>query len=157
IGVYCDAHTSGMMHARFGFCFATPPGSQYPPILTEHRLVADTSVTIEGEGGPVEALSFVQRHGENVVLGFRFSGLCYSCVVTGFSDRALAALQGRDVWILDALRYRPHPSHFSVEEALGWIERLRPRRAILTNMHTDIDFETLRKALPAGVEPAYDG
>ncbi len=66
-------------------------------------------------------------------------------------------MQGLDVWILDALRYRPHPSHFSVDEALAWIERVRPRRAVLTNLHFDLDYETLRRALPAHVEPAYDG
>ena len=69
----------------------------------------------------------------------------------------LATLQGLDVWILDALRYRPHPSHFSLDDALAWIERVRPRRAVLTNLHYDLDYETLRRALPAHVEPAYDG
>lgn len=62
-----------------------------------------------------------------------------------------------DVWILDALRFRPHPSHFSVDDALAWIARLKPRRAILTNLHTDLDYEDLRRRLPPGVEPAYDG
>jgi phosphoribosyl 1,2-cyclic phosphate phosphodiesterase len=66
-------------------------------------------------------------------------------------------LQGLDVWIVDALRYRPHPSHFCVDDALEWIERLRPKRAILTNMHSDLDYETLRRKLPEHVEPAYDG
>jgi phosphoribosyl 1,2-cyclic phosphate phosphodiesterase len=58
---------------------------------------------------------------------------------------------------LDALRYRPHPSHFSVADALGWIERLKPQRAILTNLHTDLDYEKLRRELPPQVEPAFDG
>jgi phosphoribosyl 1,2-cyclic phosphate phosphodiesterase len=62
-----------------------------------------------------------------------------------------------DVWIIDALRYRPHPSHFSLDEALSWIETMRPRSAILTNLHTDLDYETLRTRLPAHVTPAYDG
>ena len=62
-----------------------------------------------------------------------------------------------DVWIVDALRDRPHPSHFSVTDALAWIERLRPRRAILTNLHADLDYEVLRKRLPPHVEPAFDG
>ena len=70
---------------------------------------------------------------------------------------SLPALAHLDVWIIDALRPRPHPSHFSVEEALEWIVRLRPRRAVLTNLHTDLDYETLRRALPPEVEPAYDG
>ena len=69
----------------------------------------------------------------------------------------MAALAGLDIWIVDALRYRPHPSHFSVEDALTWIERIKPRRAILTNLHSDLDYDALRARLPAHVEPAYDG
>jgi len=72
-------------------------------------------------------------------------------------DESLSALEDLDVWILDALRYKPHPSHFSLHEALAWIERVRPRRAILTNLHTDLDYETLRRSLPPSVEPAFDG
>ena len=77
--------------------------------------------------------------------------------MSGFPDSSLEALQGLDVWIIDALRPRPHPSHFTVEEALEWIARPGPRRAVLTNLHTDLDYETLRRALPPQVEPAYDG
>ncbi len=69
----------------------------------------------------------------------------------------MAALAGTDTWILDALRYRPHPSHLSVDEALAWIDRIKPRRAILTNLHTDLDYDVLRGQLPPHVEPAYDG
>jgi phosphoribosyl 1,2-cyclic phosphate phosphodiesterase len=77
--------------------------------------------------------------------------------VNGLPPESIAALEGLDVWILDALRYRPHPSHFTVDEALGWIARLKPKRAVLTNLHSDVDFEQLRARLPAHVEPAYDG
>ena len=70
---------------------------------------------------------------------------------------SLVALERLDIWIIDALRYTRHPSHFSLEEALDWIARMKPRRAILTNMHNDLDFETLRASLPEGVEPAFDG
>ena len=66
-------------------------------------------------------------------------------------------LEGLDVWIIDALRYRRHPSHLTVAEALGWIERLKPQRAILTNLHTDLDYATLKRELPAHVTPAFDG
>ena len=69
----------------------------------------------------------------------------------------MAALAGLEVWIVDALRYTPHPSHFSVDDALAWIERLKPRRAILTNLHSDLDYDELRARLPAHVEPAFDG
>jgi phosphoribosyl 1,2-cyclic phosphate phosphodiesterase len=71
--------------------------------------------------------------------------------------QSVEALSGLDLWIVDALRYTPHPSHFSVSDALGWIGRIRPKRAILTNMHTDLDYEVLRAKLPPHVEPAYDG
>ncbi len=72
-------------------------------------------------------------------------------------DQAFAALAGIQVWIVDALRYRPHPTHAHLDLTLEWIARLKPERAILTNMHVDLDYQTLRRELPAGVEPAYDG
>ena len=62
-----------------------------------------------------------------------------------------------DVWIVDALRWRPHPTHAHVERTLDWIARVRPGRAILTNLHIDLDFEDLCGKLPPGVEPAFDG
>ena len=77
--------------------------------------------------------------------------------LAGSPRRSRRWLAGLDLWIVDALRYTPHPSHFTVAEALDWIERLKPRRAILTNMHVDLDYATLRQQLPAGIEPAYDG
>jgi phosphoribosyl 1,2-cyclic phosphate phosphodiesterase len=157
VDVYLDAPTSAIMHSRFDYCFTTPAGGDYPPILEEHRIAANAPVTIEGEGGAITALPFVQQHGSGSTLGFRFGGLAYSCDVSGLSDDSTALLRDLDVWILDALRYRPHPSHFSLEESLAWIERVRPRRAILTNLHNDLDYETLRRALPDTVEAAFDG
>jgi phosphoribosyl 1,2-cyclic phosphate phosphodiesterase len=158
VDVYLDEQTSRVMNARFGYCFKSPPGSEYPPIVTEHRIMAGKPMTIDGEGGPIEALPILHQHGNNVTaLGFRIGGLAYSPDVNGFTPESLAALTGLDVWILDALRYRPHPSHFTVEEALGWIERVRPKRSVLTNLHSDVDYEILRRSLPDGVEPAYDG
>ena len=157
IDIYADAETSALLWSRFGYCFATPPGSEYPPFLAEHRIAAGKPVVIAGEGGEIRALPFQQEHGGGTTLGFRIGSLAYSCDVSGLPDESMAALAGLDVWILDALRYRSHPSHFSVDEALGWVDRVRPRRAILTNLHTDLDYATLRKALPQSVEPAYDG
>ena len=146
------------MNARFGYCFHTPEGSEYPPIVTEHRIAAGKPVTIEGEGGPIEALPILHQHGNNVTaLGFRIGGLAYSPDANGFRAESLAALSGLNVWILDALRYRPHPSHFTVDEAVGWIGRVRPNCSVLTNLHSDVDYETLRRVLPDGIEPAYDG
>jgi phosphoribosyl 1,2-cyclic phosphate phosphodiesterase len=157
IDIHLDAPTSTALHARFGYCFATPAGSEYPPILNEHRMAARKPVTVEGEGGPVTALPFEQAHGDTTSLGFRFGKLAYSCDVSGLPEASVAALAGLDLWIIDALRYRLHPSHFSLEESLAWIARVGPHRAILTNLHTDLDYESLRRTLPANVEPAFDG
>ncbi|MGA2894081.1 MAG: MBL fold metallo-hydrolase [Xanthobacteraceae bacterium] len=157
VDVYLDDATSAVMHARFGYCFETPPGSEYPPIVTEHRLVAGTPVTIQGEGGAITVLPFLQQHGDIASLGFRFGNLAYSCDLSAIPPQSMAALADLDVWIVDALRYRPHPSHLSLAEALEWIERLKPRRAILTNLHSDLDYEVLRGKLPVHVVPAFDG
>ena len=108
-------------------------------------------------GGTVEILPYRQVHGGIGTLGFRLGGLAYSCDVSDLEEPAQRAIEGCDVWIVDALRHEPHPSHFSVEETLSWIERLGVRRGLLTHMDYSLDYETLRRALPANVEPAYDG
>ena len=157
VDVYLDEQTEAMMQQRFSYCFKSPPGSDYPPIVTGHRLIAGALVAVEGEGGAIEALPYRQEHGDIPSLGFRFGNLAYSCDLSGMPAESIAALADLDVWIVDALRYRPHPSHFSLDDALTWIERLKPRRAILTNLHSDLDYEVLRGKLPAHVVPAFDG
>jgi len=157
VDVYLDEPTGRALHARFGYCFRSPPGSEYPPIVTEHRLAAGRPVTVEGEGGTVTALPFLQEHGSIASVGFRFGALAYSCDLSGLPAESIAALKGVDVWVVDALRYRPHPSHFSVDDALAWIGRIKPARAILTNLHSDLDYDALRARVPRHVEPAYDG
>ena len=157
VDVYLDDNTAAMMQTRFGYCFESPPGSNYPPIVMGHRLTAGTAVTVTGEGGPITVLPLLQDHGDISSLGFRFAGLAYSCDLNGIPPASFDALRGLDVWILDALRYRPHPSHFSVAEALDWIERIKPKRAVLTNLHADLDYDQLRGKLPVHVVPAFDG
>jgi phosphoribosyl 1,2-cyclic phosphate phosphodiesterase len=157
VDVYFEAQTGKVLRDRFGYCFESPPGSEYPPILRGHALEAFVPLIIAGEGGPITVLPFPQEHGDILSLGFRFGGLAYSCDLSGLHAESVKALAGLDVWIVDALRYRPHPSHFSLPDALSWIDRLKPKRAILTNLHSDLDYEALRKELPAHVEPAFDG
>jgi phosphoribosyl 1,2-cyclic phosphate phosphodiesterase len=157
IDVHADAATSATLHARFGYCFQAPPGSAYPPILNAHTIAPPAPVVVHGAGGGIEALPVVQQHGDITSLGFRVHNVAYSPDVSGLSDDAVAALAGLDLWIVDALRYRPHPSHFSVAQAIEWIERVKPKRAILTHLHVDLDYETLRRELPPHVVPAYDG
>ena len=157
IDLHMDAATSEVVRAHFDYIFATPPGSQYPPLLNEHRLAPGIMARIDGPGGPIEAMPFRLEHGEIDALGLRFGNLAYTPDLNGIPEESRHYLEGLDLWIVDALRYMPHPSHFSVAETLRWIARLAPRRAILTNLHCDLDFERLRAELPANVEPAYDG
>ena len=157
IDVYLSDATAQAVRGRFGYCFETPPASSYPPVLREHRIAAGQPVEIVGPGGPVTVMPYEQDHGDIVSFGYRIGGLAYSTDLRALPAASLGALADLDVWIVDALRYRPHPSHFSVEDALEWIGRVKPRRAILTNLHSDLDYETLRRQLPENVEPAYDG
>lgn len=157
VAVYLDEATGRVLEKKFGYCFETPPGSEYPAILQSHRITPGQAIAIDGAGGPITVLPVLQDHGDIHTLGFRFGGLGYSCDINGLPDKSLAAFAGLDVWIVDALRYAPHPSHFSLDDALRWIERVKPKRAILTNLHSDLDYEVLRARLPLNVEPAYDG
>ena len=157
VDVYLDERTAKVMHTRFGYCFRSPPGSEYPPIVNDRRLQAGEAVSVDGRGGTLDALPYLQQHGDIPSLGFRFGPLAYSCDVSSLPPESVDALAGISVWIVDALRYTPHPSHFSVDEALNWIGRINPARAILTNLHADLDYEELRTKLPSHVEPAYDG
>ena len=105
----------------------------------------------------MEAVPFRLNHGDMDALGFRFGDMAYTPDVIGVPPESEDYLAGLDLWIVDALRYTRHPSHFSLSEALDWIRRMKPRRAVLTNLHTDLDYERLKGELPAGVMPAYDG
>ena len=157
IPTYVDAKTSALLHERFGYVFTAAAGSLYPPLLDERRLDDLVPVSLEGPGGAIEALPFRMEHGRGDALGFRFGRIGYASDVSALPDASLARLHGLDLLILDALRYTPHPTHFAVAEALAVIERLAPARAVLTNLHTDLDYARLATELPAGIEPAYDG
>jgi phosphoribosyl 1,2-cyclic phosphate phosphodiesterase len=146
-----------VMH-KFDYCFVQPPGSDYPPILNA-RLIPEpfAPFTIVGPGGGLPVLAFGQHHGHIRSLGFRFGDLAYSPDVSALDEEAFAVLDGVACWIVDALRPTPHPSHAHLSRTLEWISKVKPGRAILTNMHVDMDYETLVRELPPGVEPAYDG
>ena len=157
IPFYLSRSTGHDILVRFGYCFETPPGSDYPPMLDRHGIEAGEQRTVAGKGGALTLSAFLVQHGKIPSLGYRFGGIAYTPDLNDIPDQSLAALQNLDLWIVDALRYTPHPSHFSVADALRWIERLKPRRAILTNLHSDLDYEVLRRELPANVIPAFDG
>jgi phosphoribosyl 1,2-cyclic phosphate phosphodiesterase len=157
VDVYADEPTSQSLNARFGYCFKSPPGSDYPPILTEHRIAPGRPVSISGQGGPIEVLPVLQNHGDIASLGFRFGNVAYSADIKSLPAESVAFMTGLHVWIVDALRLAPHPSHFNLDEALDWIGRIKPDRAILTNLHTDMDYAALKSQLPPHIKPGYDG
>ena len=158
IPVHADAVTGATLRSRFAYLFETPPGSLYPPILDLAPLTAGEIQVVNGPGGAIEALPFRLEHGPGYdALGFRFGGIGYAPDVSAIPPEAMAAMAGLDLLILDCLRDAPHPSHFNLEQALGAIETLAPRRTVLTNLHVDFDYVRLSKRLPANVEPAYDG
>ncbi len=156
IPAWMDAETRGTLTKKFGYIFESQSG--YPAIL-EARDLPEHGVrwAVDGPSGAIPVTSFDMEHGAMRCAGFRFGGVAYSPDVNGLDDAAFEALAGVDVWIVDALRYTPHPTHANLDQALGWIDRVKPRRAILTNMHIDMDYNRLRNELPDNVEPAYDG
>ncbi len=111
--------------------------------------------------GPLTITGFCQNHGNVDSTGYRFEcdgfAIAYSTDVKAIPEGSARALTGLDLWIVDALRRHPHPTHSHLEQTLGWIERYRPRRAVLTHLDNSMDFETLASALPPSVGPAYDG
>ena len=155
LNVWADDATAGSLTARFSYAFVQPEGSNYPPILTMNRL--DGPVRVEGPGGPIELHPFPVNHGNIDALGFRMGDVAYLPDVLEMSAEAWSAVEGLDCWIVDALRRRPHPSHAHLDKTLGWVERARPREAVLTNMHIDLDYGTVAAETPPHVTPAHDG
>ncbi len=157
IDTYMALDTQDVLVKRFGYIFKTPPGSQYPPIANLKTIKKHVPVCIEGPGGIIEAMPFEQYHGKIECLGFRFGKFAYANDLVGLPHASYQYLEGLDLLVVDALRYKTHPTHFNVDQALELIEQVKPRRSVLTNMHIDLDYNTLCRELPENVEPAYDG
>lgn len=155
LSVWADGDTTDALISRFGYAFVQPKGSPYPPILDLNPLSGP--VEIAGPGGAIRFAPFAVNHGTIDALGFRIGDLAYLPDVKEMNDAAWAAVAGLDCWIVDALRRDPHPTHSHLARTLEWIERAAPARAILTNMHIDLDFETLRAETADHIEPAFDG
>ena len=153
--VWADGPTQNDLLSRFGYAFAQPPGSAYPPILDLNAIEGD--VVIDGPGGEIRLTPFEVEHGNIDALGFRIGDVAYLPDVSDIPEGVWPVLEGLDCWILDALRRTPHPSHAHLERSLGWIERAAPRRAILTNMHIDLDYATVAAETPGHITPAHDG
>ncbi|WP_298256837.1 MBL fold metallo-hydrolase [uncultured Litoreibacter sp.] len=153
--VWADGDTSNSLISRFGYVFVQPEGSPYPPILTLKSI--NGLIEIDGAGGTIPLTPFKANHGTIDALGFRIGDVAYLPDVAAFYDETWEALQGLDCFIIDALRRAPHPSHSHLDNTLGWIEKLAPKRAVITNMHIDLDYATLEAETPDHITPAYDG
>jgi phosphoribosyl 1,2-cyclic phosphate phosphodiesterase len=153
--VWADGDTSDALLSRFGYAFVQPKGSPYPPILELNPL--DGPVSIPGAGGEITFTPFTVNHGSIDALGFRIGTLAYLPDAAEIPDAAWPYLEDLDYWIVDALRRTPHPTHAHLEKTLEWIARAAPRNAVLTNMHIDLDHDTVAAETPAHVTPAYDG
>ncbi len=152
--VWADGDTSDALLSRFGYAFVQPHGSPYPPILDLYPI--DGPVEIDGAGGRITLAPFRVGHGSIDSLGFRIADVAYLPDVATMTDEAWAALDGVDCWIVDALRRAPHPTHSHLAQTLEWIERAKPTRAVLTNMHIDLDHDTVAAETPDHITPAYD-
>ncbi len=157
IPFYLNAPTAKDILPRFSYCFVSPPGSDYPPILDRHAIEAGESRTIAGSGGALTLSAFLVQHGNIPALGYRIGNAAYTPDVNDIPPESWPMLEGLDLWIIDGLRYAQHPSHFCLSDALSWIARFQPKRSVITNMHADLDYEAVRATLPDGVIPAYDG
>ena len=155
INVWADQSTQNDLIERFKYAFVQPAGSPYPPILNLNILEGVT--VVEGEGGSITFIPFQVKHGNMTALGFRIGPLVYLPDVSEMSKEAWDEVAKAKCWVLDALRRNPHPSHSHLENSLKWIKKSGIEKAVLTNMHVDLDYETLMNETPKNVEPAFDG
>lgn len=157
IPVYLNKSTGKDILTRFAYCFEQAPGSDYPAILEKRSIEAGETQSVEGKGGALALTAFILQHGNIPALGYRIGNAAYTPDLNDIPPESFHALEGLDLWIIDALRYAQHPSHFSLDDALSWIAKFKPRRAVLTNLHSDLDYDVLQAKLPPGVEAGYDG
>ena len=153
--VWADGDTGNQLLARFGYVFVQPKGSSYPPICDLNTI--DGDVVIDGAGGAITLTPFEVEHGSIDALGFRIGNAAYLPDVSDIPDDVWPHLQNLDLWIVDALRRDPHPTHAHLAKTLEWIDRVAPKRAVLTNMHIDLDYATLAAETPDHITPAFDG
>lgn len=153
--VYADGPTQNDLIARFAYAFIQPSDSPYPAILDLHTI--NGPITIIGAGGEITLTPFSAEHGSIDALGFRIENLAYLPDAVEIPAQSWLSLQNLDCWVVDALRRKPHPTHAHLAMTLDWIARAQPTRAVLTNMHVDLDHAALLAELPPHIIPAHDG
>jgi phosphoribosyl 1,2-cyclic phosphate phosphodiesterase len=157
VPVWADDRTADALFRRFGYAFKTPAGSTYPPIVEFAPIEPMLPIAISGGGGTLTLTPFEVEHGDVRALGFRVLDVAYTPDINGVPEQSHAVLSGLSCWIVDALRRTAHPSHWSLSETLEWIAFFAPKRAVITNMHLDLDYDSLCAELPPHIRPAFDG
>ncbi len=154
VPLYCTAEVETRIREGFSYAFdpELKPTSGYLPKLTINR-IALLPFEVAGE----RITPILLEHASTPVLGFRIANVAYCTDVSHIPDASWPLLEGLDVLVLDALRYKPHPSHFCINEALEVVARVRPRRAYFTHITHDLDHDVVNSQLPPNVELAYDG
>lgn len=155
--VWADGPTQEALLSRFGYAFVQPANSPYPPILDLNTITKLEEFSITGAGGTITFLPFEANHGSMDALGFRINGLAYLPDAVKIPDESWPSLDGLEVFVVDALRRKPHPTHAHLALTLEWIARAAPRHAVLTNMHIDLDYLEVGAETPDHVVPAFDG
>jgi phosphoribosyl 1,2-cyclic phosphate phosphodiesterase len=156
VPAWLDAATKSALTGRFDYIFEAKEG--YPAIMEAHDLPPHgVSWAIEGPGGPIPVVTFDQAHGPIRSVGYRLGPVSYSSDISDLDDAAIEAVRGSTLWIVDALRWTRHPTHAHVDQTLAWIQRADVERAVLTNLHIDLDYKALAALVPANVEVAHDG
>lgn len=156
IPAWMDPPTHAALTGRFGYIFESVQG--YPAILDALELPPHGQAwSIGGPGGPLPVVTFDQGHGPIRSVGVRCGPVSYSSDVDALDEAALQAVRGSALWIVDALRFTPHPTHAHLDRALDWIAAAEVGRAVLTNLHIDLDHDVLASMTPPGVEVAVDG
>ena len=157
IDAYADAETLRQLELRFGYAFQgiEPGQSIYRPWLVAHDIGEALAETFMVKTLQVQA--FRQDHGFSTTLGFRFADVVYSTDALELPDAAKNIIRGAKLWIVGAFTNAPHPTHAHLDKVLGWIEELKPRRAVITHMGPKLDYDAVNARCPAGVTAAYDG
>jgi phosphoribosyl 1,2-cyclic phosphate phosphodiesterase len=156
VPVYCEAAVEALIRTVFSYAFVDET-KRYPsggvPRLRFETIEPNRPFTVLD----FELVPLRLHHGRFEVLGFRMGDLAYCTDVNKIPDESAAQLTNLDVLILDSLRFEKHPTHFNLEDALAAIEKLKPRRAILTHLSHSFDYRAVSEMLPPNVELAYDG
>jgi len=147
---WADRRTQEILMRRFGYCFEAQHNF-YNPIYRPSLIEGP----FKAAGCPV--VPFVQDHGTTCSLGLRFGPVAYANDVVHLTEEALKIMAGVEVLIVDAMRFRPHPTHAHLDLALDWIKRVGPKRAFLTNLHVDMDYAEVDRITPPNVQPCHDG